>query len=344
MYLVFDTETTGLPQRWDAPLEDVDNWPRVVQLAWQLHDAQGALVEAKDFLIYPEGFNIPYGAEKVHGISTQLAQAQGHPMSEVLDAFESALSRSTHLVGHNLRFDLQVMGAEYIRATRTPARLKLPVLDTCTQATAQVTKIIGGKGSGFKIPKLGELHAHLFQQEFAEAHNASADVEASARCFLELVRMGHWAPEKLGWDGAALAAFQAQHPGPIAPVGLKHLNLKAESARLKAGPSAAAPVPVAGPGDTAPGAVAAPGAVDPGPREPEAAPAVGAPIPVSAAPDVAPHFFHIHAHSQFSILQATAKVPMMVKRAVADGQPAVALTDLGNMMGAFQFVKAVSDH
>ena len=71
---------------------------------------------------------------------------------------------------------------------------------------------------------------------------------------------------------------------------------------------------------------------------------MGAPTPVSAAPDVAPHFFHIHAHSQFSILQATAKVPMMVKRAVADGQPAVALTDLGNMMGAFQFVKAVSDH
>ena len=347
MYLVFDTETTGLPQRWDAPLEDVDNWPRVVQLAWQLHDAQGALVEAKDFLIYPEGFNIPYGAEKVHGISTQLAQAQGHPMSEVLDAFESALSRSTHMVGHNLRFDLQVMGAEYIRATRNPARLKLPVLDTCTQATAQVTKIIGGKGSGFKIPKLGELHAHLFQQEFAEAHNATADVEASARCFLELVRMGHWAPEKLGWDGAALAAFQAQHPGPIAPVGLKHLNLKAESARLKARPAAAGspagmPPTAPAPADMPPSA--SPTASAPAVSAPEAAPALGAPTPVSAAPDVAPHFFHIHAHSQFSILQATAKVPMMVKRAVDDGQPAVALTDLGNMMGAFQFVKAVGDH
>ena len=109
MYLVFDTETTGLPQRWNAPIEDVDNWPRVVQLAWQLHAADGSLMEAKEFLVRPEGFNIPFGAQKVHGISTALAQAQGHPMSEVLDAFEQALAQTRYMIGHNLRFDLQVL-------------------------------------------------------------------------------------------------------------------------------------------------------------------------------------------------------------------------------------------
>ena len=65
MYLVFDTETTGLPQRWNAPIEDVDNWPRVVQLAWQLHAADGSLMEAKEFLVRPEGFNIPFGAQSM---------------------------------------------------------------------------------------------------------------------------------------------------------------------------------------------------------------------------------------------------------------------------------------
>ncbi|MDP5067811.1 MAG: 3'-5' exonuclease, partial [Schleiferiaceae bacterium] len=98
MYLVFDTETTGLPQRWNAPIEDVDNWPRVVQLAWQLHAADGSLMEAKEFLVRPEGFNIPFGAQKVHGISTALAQAQGHPMSEVLDAFEQALAQTRYMI------------------------------------------------------------------------------------------------------------------------------------------------------------------------------------------------------------------------------------------------------
>ena len=43
MYLIFDTETTGLPKKWNAPITDSDNWPRSVQLAWQLHDSKGAL-------------------------------------------------------------------------------------------------------------------------------------------------------------------------------------------------------------------------------------------------------------------------------------------------------------
>ena len=44
MYLIFDTETTGLPKNWKAPITDTDNWPRCVQIAWQLHDEMGELV------------------------------------------------------------------------------------------------------------------------------------------------------------------------------------------------------------------------------------------------------------------------------------------------------------
>ena len=51
MFLVFDTETTGLPKRWNAPIDDLDNWPRCVQLAWQLHDANGKLIENQNYLI-----------------------------------------------------------------------------------------------------------------------------------------------------------------------------------------------------------------------------------------------------------------------------------------------------
>jgi DNA polymerase-3 subunit alpha len=73
MYLIFDTETTGLPRNYNAPVSDTDNWPRCVQIAWQLHGKYGELLEHKDFLIIPEGYNIPYDAEQIHGISTQLA-------------------------------------------------------------------------------------------------------------------------------------------------------------------------------------------------------------------------------------------------------------------------------
>ena len=54
MYLIFDTETTGLPKKWNAPITDSDNWPRCVQLAWQLHDSKGALISDHSYLIKPE--------------------------------------------------------------------------------------------------------------------------------------------------------------------------------------------------------------------------------------------------------------------------------------------------
>ena len=99
MYLIFDTETTGLPTKgYNQPISDVENWPRVVQLAWQLHDDDGTLIEHKDFLIQPEGFDIPYGSEKIHGISTELANQNGITLSEGLELFSEVASKATFLV------------------------------------------------------------------------------------------------------------------------------------------------------------------------------------------------------------------------------------------------------
>ena len=54
MFLIFDTETTGLPRSYNAPLTDFDNWPRMVQLAWQLHDAFGNLISSNSVIVKPE--------------------------------------------------------------------------------------------------------------------------------------------------------------------------------------------------------------------------------------------------------------------------------------------------
>ena len=87
MYLIFDTETTGLPRNFNAPITDTANWPRIVQIAWQLHDEFGNLIDHKDFLVRPDGYNVPYDAEKVHGISTELATLCGDSMEDVLFLF-----------------------------------------------------------------------------------------------------------------------------------------------------------------------------------------------------------------------------------------------------------------
>ena len=97
MFLIFDTETTGLPKKWDAPISNTDNWPRCVQIAWQIHNEYGELIEYHDYLIKPEGYNIPYDAEQIHGISTELALEKGEDLEKVLYLFNEALSNSKFL-------------------------------------------------------------------------------------------------------------------------------------------------------------------------------------------------------------------------------------------------------
>jgi DNA polymerase III epsilon subunit-like protein len=77
MYLFFDTETTGFPKNWKAPLTDLDNWPRMVQIALILGDKKDNRIEQQDYIIKPEGFKIPKDATKVHGITTKKAINHG---------------------------------------------------------------------------------------------------------------------------------------------------------------------------------------------------------------------------------------------------------------------------
>ena len=187
MYLFFDTETTGLPKNWKAPVTQVDNWPRLVQLAWASYDYTGNLIEQKDHIIKPVGFRIPIGASKVHGISTERALAEGEDLLEVLAGFQHQIKEATHLVAHNMNFDEKIMGAEFLR---NGFRNRIPSKDLiCTmKSTTDLCQIPGRYG--YKWPKLEELYDFLFGESFADAHNAAADIAATSRCFWELKRRG----------------------------------------------------------------------------------------------------------------------------------------------------------
>ncbi len=316
MYLIFDTETTGLPKRYDAPLTDSDNWPRCVQIAWQLHDELGNLVEHQDFLIRPEGFNIPFDAEKIHGISTELASEEGLPLEEVVQKFTEVIAKAKFAVGQNLDFDLNIMGAEFHRLQMDNPLASLPVLDTCTEVTAQLCQIQGGRGGKYKLPTLTELHEFLFDEPFAEAHNATADVEATTRCFLELVRRQVFNGEELRVGPGYFEEFSRVNPEPFQPIGLKHINLKKAAAKIRQQMDASSAAEVISSEEREENLVVLEEAT----------------------------FAHLHNHSQFSILQSTSSTQDLIDSAVAEGMPAVALTDLGNMMGAFRFVQAVNNY
>ncbi len=55
-------------------------------------------------------------------------------------------------------------------------------------------------------------------------------------------------------------------------------------------------------------------------------------------------FSHLHVHTQFSLLDGASNIGALFKKAAADGQPAVAITDHGNMFGAFKFVAEAGKH
>ncbi len=186
MFLIFDTETTGLPRDWNAAPDASDNWPRLVQLAWQLHDFSGGLVSRGNLIVRPDGFDIPYNAEKVHGISTQRALDEGHDLVEVLEKFREDLAKAEYSVGHNIEFDINVVASELIRMNLPLELLESKRLDTKDIST-DYCAIPGGRGGKFKWPTLTELHQKLFGVPFADAHDAAFDVDATAKCFFGLI-------------------------------------------------------------------------------------------------------------------------------------------------------------
>ncbi len=303
-FLIFDTETTGLPLRNDAPPEDLENWPRLVQLAWQLHDSEGKLGAAKSYLILPEGFTIPYSAEKIHGISTERALNEGRPLPEVLQEFALDVEQSRLLIGHNIDFDVNIVAAEFIRTGILNQFLEKPKLCTKIEST-DFCALPGGKGGRFKWPNLSELHRKLFDEDFSDAHNASGDVIATARCFLELARLGVIRENKLHFTPEEYRIFLEKNPAPVKPADI---------------------------------------AVTPNrsPEEIPVLPETGETVPDTEVLNVP--FTHLHVHSQYSILDGAAGISDLVKKAREDGMTALALTDHGNMFGAKVFHNEAKKH
>jgi DNA polymerase-3 subunit alpha len=294
MYLIFDTETTGLPHNKTAPITDLDNWPRLVQIAWQLHDQHGKLLSQRNYIIKPEGFDIPYKAEQIHGISTKRATEEGHELKHVLEIYQEDLSTTSLLVGHNIEFDINIIGAEFIRQQLDTERfLALSKLDTGL-SSIEFCQLTGGIGGKLKMPTLLELHKKLFDKNFGDAHDASYDVAATGRCFFGLVKRKVVNP----FDATPPDEIEYQAPNLEAANFVKREKVKGS----------------------------------------------GYSLTEESTSQIDKPFIHLHTHSQFSVLQATPDIKSIVSKAKALNMPALALTDLGNMFGAFKFVREALNH
>lgn len=304
MFLIFDTETTGLPRSYSAPLTDSDNWPRMVQVAWQLHDVNGNLIHSNSIIVKPEGYTIPFNAVQIHGITNERAIEEGQDLKAVLQEFVDIVNQSKYLCGHNIEFDNNIIGAELLRCGLENILAAKPFIDTKNDETTAYCAIPGGRGGKFKWPTLTELYTKLFNDSFAEAHNAAFDVLATGKVFFEIIKRGITKVSELTVSDLPQVIYQAPDLSDLYKHEQSWKERKAEGTKQKEVS-----------------------------REQVTTTTANSILPTA--------FSHLHNHTQFSVLQSTSDVADLVKKAFEYNMPAVALTDHGNMYGAFLFWQAI---
>ncbi|WP_185873618.1 DNA polymerase III subunit alpha [Blattabacterium cuenoti] len=303
MYLIIDTETTGLPKSYKLPIDNTDNWPRMVQLAWQCHDYMGNLIEFKNFIIKPDNYEIPFNAFKIHGINNEKAQKEGYNLNFVLNEFKKIFKKSQCIIGHNLNFDKKIIECEFFRIKKNIFFKKKSLIDT-KNVSINYCQLPGIK-TKFKWPTLNELYYKLFGIEFTKKwHNAKNDVKATARCFLELLRIGIISDKDIGISNNFITFFRKKYSSTISDriVFLQKKKEYIDDIEKKK--------------------------IENDNND-------------NDEKFQKKRYSHLHNHTTFSILSSTIGIQSMIDKAINFNMPAVGITDYGNMMGAFYFLNAI---
>lgn len=190
MYLIYDTETTGF---YNPKVEATSpQQARICSLAAVLLNEQLEEVEHMHTLIKPSGYwNMGSGAFAKHGISKERCEQEGLPLKEVIEKFISMEIQSSYRLAYNIEFDDNMMSVELAQTTcNIICKFVQPIciMEACTPICRLPYK--NGRrnyGREFKWPKLEEAYNHFFNEPLTNAHDALADVRATARIFKHLV-------------------------------------------------------------------------------------------------------------------------------------------------------------
>lgn len=194
MILFFDTETNGLPKDPKGDMFNLQNWPRVISLAWLLSDPAGETISQGERLIMPDAWEIP--KEKFwldHGFTTENSKKNGVWLRQALTEFLADQAKCDLMVAHNIAFDYPVLGAEMLRYKMRGKRVeKICTMETtinfCCIPFEGQRAYMSRKEGRFKWPTLAELYKVLFKKDFEGAHSAGGDVRALKECFFELLK------------------------------------------------------------------------------------------------------------------------------------------------------------
>ena len=188
--LIFDTETTGLPER-NAAILSTHKWPYIVQLSYLIYDTDEHMVlDYIDRIIkLPPGISISKESEDIHKISDEISKSKGVDIKHELIEFNKQILNVDLIIAHNISFDKNIIMVECVRHkinyNFTKNNKRIP--EYCTMKNSiNLCKIVRHYKNGeqyYKFPKLMELHQHLFNSVPEGLHNSMIDVLACLRCY-----------------------------------------------------------------------------------------------------------------------------------------------------------------
>jgi DNA polymerase-3 subunit epsilon len=192
MTLIFDTETTGFPQKVAL---NHPSQPHIVQIAGLFLGNDRSVKDQFSFLIQPKGYDsIPEAASAVHGITYADCQQYGIPLITAMSVLVNMAKSASRIVGHNLQFDVRQVEIAMARIEK-PVPIELVEFGYCTMQTmTNICKLPGKFGNSYKWPKLTEAYKHCFGKDFENAHDALGDVLATRDIYHWCIDNGHIPP------------------------------------------------------------------------------------------------------------------------------------------------------
>ncbi|MFM2321494.1 MAG: hypothetical protein RL612_641 [Actinomycetota bacterium] len=171
---VFDTETTGL---------DLETARIVTATVVELDLNGQVVVDRPEWLADPE-IEIPENASNVHGITTEIARAQGRNykevVSEILEVLRDCFKRGIPVVAYNAPYDFTILFHQAVALGLEPIETPAPIIDPLV-IDKSFDKYRRGKR------KL-EIVAEFYKVPLEDAHNSKADAIAAGRVGLAVMK------------------------------------------------------------------------------------------------------------------------------------------------------------
>lgn len=204
--LVFDTETTGLPQTKLLNPDTLHLWPSIVQFSYIIYDTTfNTIIDTRDNIVkIDESILISQESTNIHNITNEMCSKTGIEIEDLLVEFFYNVRAVDQIIGHNISFDLNMVKVELLRiiygSKLSKEQIKSFKYDLhfitnypnicCTlKDSIQLCNIQALTKFGkpyLKYPKLIELHQKLFDNSPTNLHNSFNDILVTLRCYMKL--------------------------------------------------------------------------------------------------------------------------------------------------------------